>query len=72
MVKPRDVEALAATIRNVLAAPEQYAEMRARAAEWASHYSIESRANRCALCSLKAGACQSRMSRRCGENRPLF
>jgi len=42
MVKPRDVEALAATIRNVLAAPEQYAEMRARAAEWASHYSIES------------------------------
>ena len=42
MVKPRDVEALSDTLRRVLAAPEQYAEMRARAAAWASHYSIES------------------------------
>ena len=42
MVKPRDVPALTDTLRKVLAAPEQYADMRARAAEWASHYSIES------------------------------
>ena len=42
MVPPRNVEALSATLRDVLAAPEQYSGMRARAAEWASHYSIES------------------------------
>lgn len=42
MVQPRDTKALTATLRNVLTSPEQYSEMRTRAAEWASHYSIES------------------------------
>jgi glycosyltransferase involved in cell wall biosynthesis len=42
MVTPRNVEELSAALRKVLAAPEQYSEMRARAAEWAGHYSIES------------------------------
>ena len=41
-VPPRDVEALAATLGKVLSAPEAYSEMRARAAEWAGRYTIES------------------------------
>jgi hypothetical protein len=36
------VDALASTLRKVLIAPENYTQMRSRAAEWASHYSIES------------------------------
>jgi glycosyltransferase involved in cell wall biosynthesis len=41
-VPPRDVNALANILRKVLANPEQYAGVRARAAEWASRYTIES------------------------------
>jgi glycosyltransferase involved in cell wall biosynthesis len=42
MVPPRNVEALASVLREVLSAPEQYSEMRSRAAAWGAHYSIES------------------------------
>jgi glycosyltransferase involved in cell wall biosynthesis len=41
-VAPGDVDALTDTLRKALSAPENYSEMRTRAAEWASHYSIES------------------------------
>ena len=41
LVPPRDVEALARTLRRIVTAPEQYSDMRARAAAWAGQYSIE-------------------------------
>ncbi|MGA3294927.1 MAG: glycosyltransferase [Candidatus Acidiferrales bacterium] len=41
-VPPRNAEALAAALRDVLTAPERYAEMRARAAEWGARYTVES------------------------------
>jgi glycosyltransferase involved in cell wall biosynthesis len=40
-VPPRDAVALADAIRNVAAAPEQFAGMRQDAAIWAQGYSIE-------------------------------
>jgi glycosyltransferase involved in cell wall biosynthesis len=51
-VAPRDEDALAAGLRNVLTAPEKYSDMRSRAAAWAGNYTIESL--RSELCSLLA------------------
>jgi glycosyltransferase involved in cell wall biosynthesis len=42
LVTPGDVNALAAALRQILAAPEQYSEMRVRAAAWAQSYSLDS------------------------------
>jgi glycosyltransferase involved in cell wall biosynthesis len=42
VVPPRDVEALANTLRQILVNPEQYSTMRARAAGWAKGYSLDS------------------------------
>lgn len=42
MVPPRDVNALAAALRGPLTHPEEYGEMRARAASWGGQYSIGS------------------------------
>jgi glycosyltransferase involved in cell wall biosynthesis len=41
-VPPRDVNYLAATLQQVLKAPDKYSEMRKSAAEWACQYSLES------------------------------
>ena len=42
VVPPRDVEALANTLRQILINPEQHSAMRARAAAWAKDYSLDS------------------------------
>jgi glycosyltransferase involved in cell wall biosynthesis len=42
VVSPRDANLLTTALRQVLTAPEKYSGMRLRAAEWASHYSLES------------------------------
>lgn len=41
VVPPRDVDALASALRQLLVAPDQFSEMRARAADWAKGYSLD-------------------------------
>ena len=42
VIPPRDVQALASALRQILVFPEQYSAIRARASAWAQHYSIDS------------------------------
>jgi glycosyltransferase involved in cell wall biosynthesis len=41
LVPPGDVDALTNSLRNILAAPDGYSEMRMRAANWAREYSLD-------------------------------